>query len=261
MSDKLFVMHHAPIEKRKGEIIGSRTDSDLSEYGLEVAHRQANRVYQLLGSEALEGVGQIILSSPLRRAIQTSEIIAEKCDMDISTDDRLKAQDFGVLDGMTFDEILDDDSLRHNLWEYVPESLRNDHKDHGGESNAEVVDRVDKFTNETTPEYSGVGAPLVITHGTVIDAMIASIDRKRLDEIEGKNRIFEGRIIELANSKYRPIGAPLSAFYFIPGVTEQKTLEQQKTAIKDYIQACGRRDERIHLSKLIDIFEREINRD
>ena len=116
MNDKLFVMHHAPIEKRKGEIIGSRTDSDLSEYGLEVAYRQANRVYQLLGSEALEGVGQIILSSPLRRAIQTSEIIAEKCDMDISTDDRLKAQDFGVLDGMTFDEILDDDSLRHNLW-------------------------------------------------------------------------------------------------------------------------------------------------
>lgn len=123
-----------------------------------------------------------------------------------------------------------------------------------------MVDRITGFTKETISGYNRVGSPLVITHGTVIDAMIASIERRRLDEIEGKNRVFEGRIIELTGNKYRPIGEPLSAFYFIPGVAEQRSLEQQKTVIKSYIQACDRPDERIHLSKLIAIFERETSR-
>lgn len=258
VDNRLFVMHHAPIKKRKGEIIGSQTDSSLSEYGIEVARRQANRVRQLLGSSALEGIGQIILSSPLRRAVQTSEIIAKKCDMDILIDDRLKAQDFGILDGMTFDEILNNDALRHNLWDYIPETSRDSHKDHGGESNAEMVDRVAEFTKETIPAYNRIGTPLVITHGTVIDAMIASIDRRRLDEIEGKNRVFEGRVIKLTNDQYKPIGDPLSAFCFIPGVVEQESLEQQKSVIRNYIQTCDRPDERVHLNKLMDIFDREV---
>ncbi len=257
MSNKLFVMHHAPIAKRRGEIIGSRTDSDLSEYGVKVANRQAEHLYRLLELQALKNIGQLILSSPLRRAIQTSEIIATKCDMDISTDYRLRAQDFGVLDGMTFDEVLQDDTLKNNLWEYMAKSSRDDHKGHGGESNTEIASRVAEFKNETLASLGAESRPLIITHGTVIDAMIATIDRKRLDEIEGKNRIFEGRVIEFTNSTYYPVGEPLTAFYFIPGVATQNSIDQQKALIRNYMLSCKGADERVHLEKLLDIFERE----
>ena len=68
----------------------------------------------MLGTVALENVGNEIISSPLKRAIQTSEIIAEKCKLNVVVDDRLKAQDFGVLDGMTFEEIYKNDILIFN---------------------------------------------------------------------------------------------------------------------------------------------------
>lgn len=260
MNSGLFVMHHAPMAKRKGEIVGSLTDSDLSPYGIEVAHRQAELVLRLLGSGALAGVDSLILSSPLRRALQTSEIIAEKCDMNVHTDTRLKAQNFGVLDGMTFDEILRNDVLKLNLWEYIPETMRDNHKAHGGESNKEMVRRVADFKDDVLSAHDVNNQPLVITHGTVIDSLIATIDSRRLDEIEGSNRVFEGRVIKFTDSTYNPIGEPLSAFSYIPGVTHRGTVPQQMAHIRNYLEACPREDERVHLEKLLDIINRNTNK-
>lgn len=253
-----FVVHHAPISKRKGEIVGPGTDRGLTDYGVEVAHRQADNIYGILGTAALDGMSNIIISSPLRRAIQTSEIIAERCDMDVEIDERLRAQDFGCLDGVTFKEAMEDTILRYHLWDFIPELSRDDYKGHGGESNREMLDRVVNFTEDIFQNNNNnFRSSLLVTHGTVIDALIASIDKKRLDQIEGINRIFEGRVLKLSRGDYAAIGHQLTAFNFIPGVADQETISSKVKIIKDYIERCPRNDEQNHLSKLLAILERE----
>lgn len=250
-------MHHAPVAKRKGEIIGSRTNLGLNEYGIETAHRQAERVRTMLGTVALENVN-VIVSSPLKRAIQTSEIIAERCKLDIVVDDRLKAQDFGFLDGMTFDEIYKDDILKLNLWDFVEPNDRNNHHVPGGaESNLEMVERVNGFKNDILSR-NGNYIPLVITHGTVIDALIAVIDRKRLDEVEGRNRRYEGRPIIFTENSYLPVGKSSDPFDFILGI-ENLLSENDSSKIincvRQYLSSKDvRDDEKIHIEKLLNFY-------
>ncbi len=252
---KLYVMHHAPIAKRKGEIVGCRTDKGLSEYGIEVAKRQAERLRRMLGTTALEKVTSTILSSPLKRALHTSEIIAERCDLEIQTDERLKAQNFGVLDGMTFEEVERDEELRLNLWDYIPPHLRDMHRTPGGESNKEMVDRVNGFKTDILSRDQTM-RPFIITHGTVIDAMIASVDHRRLDEIEGQNRKYEGRPIVISKDSYQPIGHEGDPFDFIPGVSslvEQDDIEGIRRRIETYVLCeTNRQDEKVHLEKLMN---------
>lgn len=258
MDEKIYVMHHAPMSKRKGEIIGSRTDSGLNEYGIEVAYRQAERIKKMIGAFAIENMDYII-SSPLKRAIQTSEIIAEKCKLDIIVDDRLKAQDFGLLDGMTFDEIYKDDILKLNLWDYVaPNDRDNHHVPGGAESNHEMVKRVNGFKNDMLSRNSR-HSPLIITHGTVIDSLIAVIENKRLDEVEGENRRYEGRPIVFTEYAYKPIGKSGDIFDFIPGVPEL-LLESDSSKIincvRQYLISQNvSNNERIHIEKLLTFYK------
>ncbi len=254
---RLYVVHHAPMDKRKGEIIGSRTDKGLSEYGIEVAERQAERLKRILGTTALENVEGKVLSSPLKRALQTSEIIAERCDLEIETDERLKAQNFGVLDGMTFEEVERDEILRLNLWDHVPVELRDTHRTPGGESNEEMVERIKGFKSDLL-RRDQASRPLIITHGTVIDALIASVDNKRLDEVEGQNRKYEGRPIEITEGSYRPVGHPGSPFEFISGVfslIKQGDIDGIRSRVEAYaLTETNRQDEKIHLEKLMKFF-------
>jgi len=258
MNEKMFVMHHAPVDKRKGEIVGSRTDFGLNEYGIEAAHRQAERIKKMIGTVALENIDYVI-SSPLKRAIQTSEIISKRCKLDIVVDDRLKAQDFGLLDGMTFDEIYRDDILKLNLWDYIaPENRDNHHVPGGAESNNEMVKRVNGFRNDMLSRNSN-HMPLIITHGTVIDSLIALIEKKRLDEVEGENRRYEGRPILFTEYAYEPIGKSCDIFDFIPGVSEL-LLESDPSKIincvRQYLISQNVSDsERIHIEKLLTFYK------
>ncbi len=257
MDEIMYVMHHAPVAKRKGEIIGSRTDSALSKYGVEIANRQADKVRNMLCTAAFENEINGIISSPLKRAIQTSEIIATRCKLDVMVDDRLKAQDFGILDGMTFDEIYRDDVLKLNLWDYVEPNDRDNHRVPEGESNFEMVSRVNAFNADMLSENTD-SVPLIITHGTVIDALIAIIDHKRLDEIEGKNRRYEGRPIGFTNRSYQPMGVSGEQFDYIPGVAEllrDNDTSGVKNCIRHYLTAQNvRDDEKIYLEKLLTFY-------
>lgn len=256
---RLYVTHHAPMAKRKGEIVGSRTDKGLSEYGVEVAKRQAERLKKMLGTAALESVEGTILSSPLKRALQTSEIIAEQCNLTIETDERLKAQNFGALDGMTFEEVERDEALRLNLWDYVSPELRDSHRTPGGESNKVMMDRVNNFKLDMLSRGQK-SRPLIITHGTVIDALIASVESKRLDEVEGQNRKYEGRPIEIGGDSYQPVGHVGSPFEFIPDISsmiERDDIQAIRSRVKAYALAeTNRQDEKVHLEKLMSFFEK-----
>lgn len=251
MSENLNFMHHAPAPRRPYEIVGSGTDRDLDEYGLYIAANNAERVRRLVLSGVLRAVDEIV-SSPLKRAVQTAEIVAEANDFDMKVDERLTAQNFGVLEGMTFDEIRQDPELVKNMWEHIPPEDRDGHSVPGGESNQDFVERISK-TRSDLQDWDGT--PLIITHGSVIDAVMSIQRGVSLDTVEGTNRKFEGLVMQDIGIDIVPFGKIGEQFDHIPGTQEaieREDLEDLKRILQAYLTNPHMGDqERVHLAKLM----------
>lgn len=82
----------------------SRTDIGLTQTGYEQARALASRVSD-------EGV-DLVLSSPLSRALETAKPAAEALGVQLRTDERLRELDFGLWEAKTFSEIQVDDPER-----------------------------------------------------------------------------------------------------------------------------------------------------
>lgn len=93
----LYLIRHArSIWNAEGRWQG-QADPPLDAIGLKQAHALAER----LQDEALAAV----YSSPLARARQTAEIIAQACHTPLILDDRLKERDIGAWAGLTLEEV------------------------------------------------------------------------------------------------------------------------------------------------------------
>lgn len=98
MSARLLLVRHARSTWNAERRIQGVADPPLDEMGLEQARRIADR----LRSQSLSA----IYSSPLQRARVTAEIIHRYfLDAPMSLDDRLQEYDFGVVNGLTWDEV------------------------------------------------------------------------------------------------------------------------------------------------------------
>ncbi len=251
MTRLIYAMHHAPASKREGQIVGSRTDLPLSTYGVKTARRMATWLRDGMELGTLPLFRRVI-TSPLLRAQQTAVVLGQECGLEITIDERLSAQDFGALDGMTFDEIRANPELRGNLWEAIPLELRQQHTPPGAESNGAFVERI--ILAKATMEQTGAEG-LHILHGTVIDALIAIVQQRPLHEIEGKNRAYEGRLLAFVADRYFAVADSLAPVSHIPHI-DSATAEAREELISRYVGNCDCPDERIHLRKLIAHFDR-----
>ena len=105
-----------------------------------------------------------IISSPLERAVQTAQKIADAFETIYRTDDRLLEIDCGGWTGKPFKELHEMDEWRRFN---VHRSLANPP---GGESSSEVQTRAWRAIREAVSGASGVTA--FVTHGDVIRGMI-----------------------------------------------------------------------------------------
>ena len=71
-------------------------DSPLTEIGI----RQAKNIVEILKSYDFD----LIISSPLKRALQTAEIISKTLNIEIEVNDLFKERDNGIFAGLTFEE-------------------------------------------------------------------------------------------------------------------------------------------------------------
>ena len=102
-----LVRHGRSVWNAAGRIQG-QIDIELDEIGLQQAQRIADR----LEREPIAA----IYSSPLRRAQSTAEAIAARFDLPVRPDVRLMEYDFGVLSGMTWDEVTESHPELANRW-------------------------------------------------------------------------------------------------------------------------------------------------
>ena len=107
----IWLVRHAPTTWTGRRWCG-RSDPELSVAGRAEAARIAAEVAATLAAEAESPAGlavpaahAIILTSPLRRAVRTAELIADALGAPLELEPTLVEVDFGVADGLTWAEL------------------------------------------------------------------------------------------------------------------------------------------------------------
>jgi len=191
MSERLYWTQHAPIERRPQEIVGSGTDRGLSEIGIE----RANFLARQLAKAAFffKDFNETIVTSPLRRARQTSEIISDALGFTVVVDDDLRAQHFGDIEGKTIPEILADPQLSPHLHRNLPEEKLLTDAAPNGES---IESAKNRMITARQRMLAGEGSPLIITHGSVLNTLIGTARDLSVKEWKDISAEFKGKIIQ-----------------------------------------------------------------
>lgn len=150
-----FVRHGVSGWNAESRLCG-RTDVPLAEEG----RRQA----ALLG-ERLRGLSATALyTSPLRRAVETAEIIARAVGLAPMVDERLVELDYGAWEGKTFAEIMAQEADAFRAWDADPGNVA----PRGGESGGQALQRVAPFLEELAARHAGEREhAIVVCHRTI----------------------------------------------------------------------------------------------
>jgi probable phosphoglycerate mutase len=137
-------------------------DPGLSAAGLDQARRAASS--PLLRRGAFDEV----LSSPMTRCRETAELIAAEMNLSVRIEAELREMDFGLWEGLTFDEVQDryPDDLR--AWKQSPHAAPTG----SAETFAAVLDRMGTLADTLAARYADTSV-LVVTHVTPIKALLA----------------------------------------------------------------------------------------
>ena len=144
---KIYVTRHGETTWNVHNKVCGLTDVELTAKGIEQANALADKMHDL-------GIGMII-SSPLKRAYDTANIIAEKCGAPVVIDERLIEQNYGIYEGV---DRKDPDFLgnKRNFAYRYP----------GGESMMDLAHRVYGLLGEIRQKHADKNL-LLVTHGGV----------------------------------------------------------------------------------------------
>lgn len=145
-----------------GRIQGRNDNSFLTENG----KTQAIKAGQILTDKKIE----IIISSPLKRAYETGQIIAELLNIPIKKDQRFIEVKLGQAEGLYYDEIEKKFGNLCRLWRQSS-NTDNDIRFPGGESKKEVrfriFDGLNYYANQTS--YHNLG---ISSHGIMLTQIL-----------------------------------------------------------------------------------------
>lgn len=148
----ISVLRHGETNYNKFGKFHGITDIELNEIG----EQQAQNAI-----EKLDNKYDVIITSPLKRAHQTANIVNEKLGLEIIENELLKERNFGNLEGLTWEEFIDkypEESSKNNI-DFQPE-LEKD------ETIEAVEKRVEEFIDWL--RNSGYKNPLIVTHAGII---------------------------------------------------------------------------------------------
>lgn len=144
---KLYVTRHGQTQWTVENIVCGSTDCELIQAGINQAKELAEKVGDL-------GI-DVIYTSPLKRAFQTAEILAEASGAPVIKDKRLTEQCYGAYEGGS----RANEEFR-KAWQQFPSRLK------GGESVLQLVQRVYNFLDDINEQYHDKTV-LIVGHGGV----------------------------------------------------------------------------------------------
>jgi 2,3-bisphosphoglycerate-dependent phosphoglycerate mutase len=123
-------------------------------------------------ADNLEVEFDVIVASPLLRALSTAELIATRHPRNIITDPNLRERNFGSLSGKTWSEIQQETGIdmRHRDIDL----LQYDYRPFGGESAEDVTFRIRCFIASMS-SLGSRGNVLAVTHGGIIKMMYSML--------------------------------------------------------------------------------------
>lgn len=143
---KILVTRHGETEWNRKNLILGRTDIPLNETGIMQAKKLRDNIQCEIG---------YVISSPLKRAAKTAQIICENRNMEILYDERLIEMDFGIFEGRDRADDLFQKEKRNFFTRYPK-----------GESYFQVAQRVYNCLDEIIERYSD-GNVLIVTHNGI----------------------------------------------------------------------------------------------
>ena len=154
---KFYVTRHGEAVWNVHNKICGRTDVELTEKGREQAGELAERVkdYDI----------DLIITSPLQRAFETAQTVANKCRIPLQIDDRLIEQHYGIFEGKD----RQDEGFLANKRQFAyryPE---------GGESMMQMAYRVYGFIEDVKKNYPKKNV-LIVCHGGVCRCLLYTSD-------------------------------------------------------------------------------------
>lgn len=192
----IHLVRHGEVENPKGIIYGRLPGYDLSERGRRQAQAAAERL-----RDADLGV---LWASPLERAQETAQAIAEPHDIEVTIDDRL-------LESLNWFE-----GVGRTLWAIVGNPrhwwrLRNPFKPSWGESFQEIQDRVVPAVHEALAAAAGREV-VIVSHQTPLLIARHALARRRVPPWLGFTPCETGSVTTLVLDE----GRVREASYFAP---------------------------------------------
>ncbi|MEC4017797.1 bifunctional RNase H/acid phosphatase [Streptomyces sp. H27-D2] len=136
------------------------TDPELSAAG----RRQAEQAAVAL---AARGTVQAVVSSPLRRCVETAEAVAGRLGLDVRIEQGLRETDFGAWEGLTFAEVRERYPEDLDAWLASARTAPTG----GGEAFATVTRRVGVARDKLLARYAGKTV-LLVTHVTPVKTLV-----------------------------------------------------------------------------------------
>lgn len=144
---RIYVTRHGQTEWNRNSIVCGESDIPLTEEG----HLQAQALAHKLKGEPIH----CIISSPMIRAVQTAQPIAQTLGLPFSTDERIVEQRFGQMEGIgRFDP------------EFQAAKRRFVYRYPDGESMMQLGQRVYNFLDELLEKHGDENV-LIVCHGTI----------------------------------------------------------------------------------------------
>lgn len=156
----LYLIRHGETVMNKPGIIFGSTDVDLNEEGI----KQAGALQESIDSIDLD----VIISSPMKRCVQTASYLNFKKGLRIDILDEFKEMDFGAWEGLRYEEAA---RLYPNEWKQSMDDWKNT-SPVMGESYMNFYDRVCQGVNKIMEHYPGKKVAL-ITHGGCMRVIVS----------------------------------------------------------------------------------------
>jgi len=156
---KVFLIRHGQTEWNVERRFRGRCNISLSKQGVEQAHRTAEALSNLHPAA--------LLSSPLKRCLQTAEPLADRFGLTIEPTEGLNDADFGDWSGLSRDEVKRRWSSEFARWHNGDLSLRFP----GGESLHDAKERIASFICGLEEKFGKDDTVVCVTHQVPLKLM------------------------------------------------------------------------------------------
>lgn len=171
LQNRYVLLRHGETDANKQKIYMGGQDYGLNEIGL----KHATQV-------ELPFIPDVVFTSTLKRTKETAaSVLAGSTSIKIQEDARLVEKSGGDIEGKTYDEIAKNYPDVWNIWDDKPIEYILKARFPNGESDAEVINRVEKFFVDMEQKYQNKNI-LIVTHSGVFQAIRYLIGKTK-DEI------------------------------------------------------------------------------